>query len=265
MQQPSVSFVHHTASFDWRPRLRAATIHLALSALVATFAGVLVFALWYPYPYSEVSGGGELFRLVVGVDVALGPLITFFIFSRAKPRAVLRRDLLVVTLLQVAGLAYGLWTVSVARPVHMAFEKDRFTVVHRVDIPQALEAKAPPGVALAPWAGPTLVAVRPLADSEKLEVTLAALAGLPIAARPDLWQPYESARPAVLAAAQPLAGLKARFPQHAAAIDDVLRKAGTDAAHASYLPLFARKFEPWTVLLDSATAEPIGYLPLDPF
>ena len=265
MQQPSVSLGHDTASFDWRTRLRAATIHLGLSALVAAVAALLVFALWYPYPYREVSGGRELFQLVVSVDVALGPLITFFIFDRAKPRKVLRRDLLVVALLQLAGLGYGLWTVSAARPVHLVFEKDRFTVVHRIDIPQSLESKAPQGIAIAPHTGPTLLAVRPLAEKEKLDITMAALAGLPIAARPDLWQPYEAARRDVLAAARPVSQLAARFPQHAAGIEAAVREAGRVPAGASYLPLMARKSSAWTVLLDARTAEVIGFLPLDSF
>ena len=67
MQQSSVSKVHHTAGFDWRSRFRAASIHLALSALVAALAALLVFAIWYPYPYREISSGRELFMLVVTV------------------------------------------------------------------------------------------------------------------------------------------------------------------------------------------------------
>ncbi|WP_309246762.1 hypothetical protein [Ramlibacter montanisoli] len=149
MQQPSVSLDHHTASFDWRARARAAGIHLALSAVVAVLAGLLVFALWYPYPYREISGGRELFLLVVAVDVVLGPLLTFAVFNRAKPE--LRRDLAVIVALQLAGLAYGLWTVQLARPVHMVFEYDRFRVVHRVDIPAELEPLAPAGLEVAPW------------------------------------------------------------------------------------------------------------------
>ena len=116
MQLPSVLIDHHTATFDWRDRLRAAGIHLGLSALVAAMAALLVFALWYPYPYREISGGRSLFLLVITVDVVLGPLLTFAIFDRAKPRRRLRRDLAVVALLQLAGLAYGLWTVNLARP-----------------------------------------------------------------------------------------------------------------------------------------------------
>ena len=59
--------------------------------------------------------------------------------------------------------------------------------------------------------------------------------------------------------------MKTRFPQNAADIDEALRKAGSGAASAAYLPMIARKAEAWTVLLDARTAEVIGYLPLDSF
>lgn len=266
MQQPSVPVNHHTAGFDWRTRLRAAGIHLGISAVVAVVAALLVFALWYPYPYSDISGGAELFRLVVAVDVVMGPLITFAIFNRSKPRKELRRDLAVVGLLQLAGLAYGLWTVHLARPVHMVFEYDRFRVVHQVEIPAELQDRAPAGIAVAPVGGPTLLSLRPFrSENEKLEFTLAALQGVHLSARPDLWQPYEAGRAAVLAAAKPVEQLKARFPQRAAEIDAAVREGGGEPARAAYLPLIARKAEAWTVLLDSSDAKVIGYLPLDSF
>ena len=44
----------------WRDRVRAATVHLALSALVAALAAVAVFWLWYPPPYGQLAGGREL-------------------------------------------------------------------------------------------------------------------------------------------------------------------------------------------------------------
>jgi hypothetical protein len=266
MQQPSVSIDHHTASFGWRSRLRAAAIHLAISALVAALAATLVFALWYPYPYREISGGSDLFRLVVAVDVALGPLITFTIFNLAKPRKELRRDLVFVALLQLAGLAYGLWTVHLARPVHMVFEYDRFRVVHQSEIPQELEARAPAGIEVAPLGGPTLLALRPFrSGAEKTEFTLAALGGVHLSARPELWQTYAAGREEILKAAKPVSELKSRFPQRAAEVDAAVRKAGGDPARAAYLPLIARKADAWTVLLEAGTADVIGYLPLDSF
>ena len=261
-----VLFDHHTSTFVWRDRLRAALIHLGLSVLVAALAGLLVFVAWYPFPYRVISGGRALFLLVVSVDVVLGPLITFAIFDRSKPWKVLVRDLWVVAALQLAGLAYGLWTVQIARPVHMVFEFDRFRVVHRLDIPEQLEGRTPPGVALAPLTGPTVIAVRAFrSEQERLDTTLQALQGVPLSARPDLWEPYASARERVLQAAQPVAQLKSRFPQRTAAIDEALAKAGRQAAGTAYLPLVARKEQAWTVLLDGTTAEIVGYLPLDSF
>lgn len=266
MPLPSAFLDHHTATFDWRDRARAAGIHLGASVLVALVAALLVFELWYPYPYRELSGGRELFLLVVGVDVVLGPLVTFAIFDRAKPRASLVRDLACVALIQLAGLSYGIWTVHLARPVHMVFELDRFRVVHQSDIPVDLENRVPAGIDLAPFAGPTLLAVRPFRnEQEKFQATMVALQGISLAARPDLWQPYEDARARVLAAARPVSELRSRFTARAADIDAVLQKAGHDAAHASYLPVVARKAQAWTVLLDSSTAAVIGYLPLDSF
>lgn len=251
---------------EWRARTRAAAIHLGLSALVALLAALLVFALWYPYPYRDISGGRDLFQLVVAVDVVLGPLITFAIFNRRKPRAELRRDLAVVGLLQLAGLAYGLWSVHLARPVHMVFEYDRFRVVHLVEIPEELEERVPAGVPLAPLGGPTVIALRPFRDAdEKANFTIAALQGVPLSARPELWQPYAGARAEVLQAARPAVDLKQRFGARAGEVDAVLARAGRTAAQASYLPLVARKAEAWTVLLDNRTGDILGYLPLDSF
>lgn len=248
-----------------KERLIAAAIHLAASVLTALLAATVVFAVWYPYPYREISGGRELFQLLVVVDVLLGPLLTLVIFNRTKPRRELRRDLAVVVLIQLAALGYGLWTVFVARPVHLVFEFDRFRVVHAVDVPPELLGKTPPGLNALPLTGPTLVAVRPFRDSqEMMESTVVALQGIPLAARPDLWQPYASAVPEVLKAAKPVSTLKARFAARAGDIDAVLAAAGRTPASTLYLPMVGRKSF-WTVFLDPVTAEVVATMPLDSF
>ena len=77
---------------NWKGRLRASGIHLGISLCIATLAAVVVFGLWYPYPYREISGGRSLFMLVVCVDVVMGPLITLLIFSTKKTRRHLAAD-----------------------------------------------------------------------------------------------------------------------------------------------------------------------------
>lgn len=256
----------HTAGTALQARLKAAAIHLGVSLLLASAIALLVFELWYPWPYREISGGRELFLLVMSVDVVLGPLLMLAVFNIRKPRAELRRDIAVIALLQLAGLGYGLWTVQLARPAHLVFEIDRFRVVHRVDIPPELEAQAPAGIPIAPWGGPTSLSTRSFrSNSEKMEFTLAALQGVQLGARPELWEPYAAGKDRILAASKPVVDLKTRFPQQAAPVDQAVRRAGRQVGEVFYLPMMGRKADGWTVLIDGATAEIIGYLPLDSF
>ena len=250
---------------NWKERLRAGGIHLGISLCVAAFAAALVFELWYPYPYREISGGRELLFLLVAVDVITGPLITLAIFNRAKPRRELLKDFTVVGFLQLAALSYGLWTVFAARPVHLVFEYSRMTVIHAIDVDADLLAKAPPSLQKLPVTGPSVISLRPFKNSaEQFDATTAALKGFPLAARSDLWQAYEPARADVLKVAKPVAELRARFSHQAAQIDWAIAATGRPVTDLRYLPLLSRKTA-WTVLLDTTTAEPLGYLPLDSF
>lgn len=254
-----------TGISPWQDRLKASSIHLSISLLIAALAAVLVFGLWYPYPYREASGGRTLFLLVVTVDVILGPLVTFTVFNRAKPRTELVRDLAIVGLVQLAALSYGLWSVCVARPVHLVFEFDRFRAVHGVEVPDDLLGKVPDGIRAMPLTGPTVLAVRAFHDvNEESTATIQALSGLPLSARPDLWEPYAQARQRVLAAAKPLSTLRQRFPGKTADIDAAVAASGRPADQLRYLPMVARQSF-WTVLVDAESAAVCGYLPLDSF
>ena len=116
-----------------RSRFKAFAIHLGISALVAASAAALVFLVWFPYPFREISGGQSLFGLVVAVDVVLGPLLTWVVFDRRKPRSELVRDLAVISLIQMAALLYGLATVYQVRPLYLVHEVDRFRVIAQAD------------------------------------------------------------------------------------------------------------------------------------
>lgn len=266
----ATQFAHHTTMtrvkiFHWKDRLRASGLHLGISSLLAVLAALLVFALWYPYPYREISGGRELFFIVIAVDVILGPLITLAVFNRSKPRRELVRDLSIVGLIQLAALVYGLWTVSVARPVHLVFEIDRFRVIHAIDVPEGMLPQVASNLNAMPLTGPTLLAVRPFLDAgEEASATLMALQGLHLSARPDLWENYEQAQQRVLAAARPVVELKRRFPPRAAEIDAAIAQSGRPESTLKYLPVAARKAF-WTALLDAQSAEIRGFVPLDSF
>ncbi len=251
----------------WKVRLQAAGIHLCISLLLAVLAAILVFFVWYPYPYREISGGRALFLLIVGIDVIMGPLLTLTVFNVRKSRRELVRDLSVIGGLQLAALVYGIWTVAVARPVHLVFEMDRYRVVHAIEVSPELLEKASPEFRSLPVTGPTLLSVRPFHNArESMDVTVAALKGVPIATRPDLWQAYEKAGPQIAGRARPVSELKARFPGRVKEIDQALSSAGASAGmpNVGYIPMMGRD-KLWTALINTNTLEIVAFVPIDSF
>jgi hypothetical protein len=248
----------------WKDRAQAAFAHLGMSLSVSALAAALVFFVWYPYPYREISGGRELFFLVVAVDVVLGPLLTFAIFNRAKPWKVLQRDVAIIVVLQLAALFYGLWTVAVARPVLLVFEYSRFRPVHAIEIEESQLAKAPAEMRRLPWTGPTPIGLRRLVGNEKMEVTMAALSGVHEAWQPQLWQPYAKSQAEAIKAGTPVATLRTRFAAQSALIDNAVAESGIPETQLLWLPMYGRK-DFWTVFIDAKSAEPLAFIPLDSF
>jgi len=245
-------------------RASAAAIHLGLSIAVAAGAAALVFLLWYPMPFRETSGGRELFLLVVAVDVVIGPLITFAVFDRRKPRAELARDLGVVALLQLAALAYGLYTVAQARPAIVALEGARLRVVRAIDLADASLVRAPASLQALSWSGPVLVATRVPSPDERLEAIDRGLAGEDIGMRPAFWLPADRTRGAFAQAAMPLDRLSRMRPERRADLERAVAATGRPAAQLGYLPILARRTD-WSALVDRRSGEIVGYVDIEGF
>jgi hypothetical protein len=237
------------------PRLRsaavAASIHLICSLAVAAVAGALVLGLWYPYPYREMSGGRELFFLIVGVDVVCGPLLTMVLYNPSKPRSELWRDLGLVGLIQLLALGYGLATVLQARPLFLAHERDRFKVVMAADVDSnalaALPAALKPGLA----SGPLTIALRePASSEERNRVMLESVqGGRDYAERPEFYLPYDRANAVKsLKLAKPLSVFLEKRPDQVDAANKLASQKGAAIADWQYLPIIAR--QDWVAVLD---------------
>jgi hypothetical protein len=247
---------------DLRSRAIAALIHAFGTIAVALLAAALVFLLWYPWPYSALAGGTGLFVLLTGVDVVIGPLVTFVIFDRAKGWPVLRRDLAVILLLQAGALLYGLHVVFEARPVALALEGQRMRVISAVDVVVEELPEAPPGLRSLPLGGPRLIDTAPPADpGERLAATRAALEGVDLGQRPKYWRPWDAeARRSALAASRPLEPLIAGNTVRREELQAALARTGRAPADLRYLPLLARRSE-WVALIDAHSGEVAGFAP----
>ncbi len=240
-------------------RLRAAAvaagIHFGFSLVVACAAALLVWGVWYPHPFDHLSGGRELFLLVVVVDVVCGPVLTLVIYDRLKPRSELIRDLSLIGAIQLAALGYGLWTVSEARPLFLVHEVERFRVIAKadylgVDVEDAIGA-LPAGMRPRMLAGPVLVGARPPADPKvRNEVLMDALGGgRDFVQRPEFYVPYDAdyGREATTRA-KPLKLFADRFPDRLLELESILEKHGVPLEAALFLPVVHR--QDWIVVMD---------------
>lgn len=249
----------------WRFALKNAGWHLVVSLILAGLAALLVFAVWYPYPYSELTGGLNLYTLVVSVDIVCGPLLTLVLASPKKKLRERITDFSLVGIIQIAALIYGLHSVSLARPVVAAFEKDRINIVTAAEIDEADLAKAPEKMRQLPWFGIERVSLRDPATVEEANENLSlSLKGIEPSMRPNWWQPDSPAeRAKIRSAMKPLAELAiARNMSEA----DILKATSVKQADKPlfFLPLTSGKIKNWIVVMDE-NADFLGYAPIDGF
>lgn len=220
----------------------------------------LVFLLWYPAPYRVVSGGQELFLLVMFVNVTLGPLLTLTVFNPTKPRAELLRDLTIVGVLQLAGLAYGLYAVAQARPVAAVLEEDhQVRVIRAFDLTPEELAKAPAGLQALPWTGPRRLAVRTPRPEENFEAMIAKMGESGIGVRPQFWLPLDQTDAAWAKAGLPVSELRQGLDAAARErLDRAIEATGRPADKLRYLPILARRTD-HVLLTDATDGAVVGY------
>lgn len=247
-------------------RACAALVHLACSLGIAALAAVLVFGLWYPQPFAKISGGQELFVLIVSIDVVAGPLLTFLVFNPKKSAGELRADIGVIAALQLAALLYGLWTVYTARPVYLVHEVDRFQVVTAADIDSAELQKALPELQRMPRDGYRVIGVRrPRTEDEKLDAIELAMRGVDVSMRPDWWQPLGDAHRQILSQrGKPLSVIEHASGFEPARVRGWLAEAQVKAEDVRVFPVMARSTD-WSVLVHVPSMRILGFQPVDGF
>ncbi len=108
-------------------RFKAFAIHFSISLLIFFFLLYFILVQWYPEPLFSTDGGWKVIRIIVGVDLVLGPLLTLIVFKSGKPG--LKFDLSMIALVQVLALSWGVWTTYNERPAAVIYTIDFFTPV----------------------------------------------------------------------------------------------------------------------------------------
>ena len=236
------------------PRVKAFLIHLAISASIIAAVLTLVFVYWYPAPFFEYEGAWTPLRILISVDLILGPLLTLLVFKPGKRWLWL--DMAFIFALQLGALSYGTYALWSQRPLVMAFAVDGFYVVN----PKDLREQELPGWLMLErsWQGPAPVFAE-LMDDPNYHLKIIFDGAPDIHALPKQYRRLEKMVARMAPRAHDLQALAAMHPEVAEAI------AGLDPAllaDTMALPVHGM-LKTGTVLADRETGLPRYYLDLD--
>ena len=98
--------------------------HILISFAIFLVLAYVILFYWYPDFFFSIDGGWEGMRIIIGVDLILGPALTLAVFKAGKPG--LKFDLTCIGILQAVGLAAGLYIVYSERPIFFIYYEKHF-------------------------------------------------------------------------------------------------------------------------------------------
>lgn len=245
-------------------RWHAAGLHLLASFSLAMLAALLLFGVWYPPPYTQAAGADRLIMLLIGIDLALGPLLTLIVYKHGKWG--MRFDIAVIATVQLAALVYGMSVIAQSRPVYVVIAKDMTYLTMASSLSDEDLAAAPPAFATRSWLGPVLVgAPTPETAAERQALLDSGLGGKDIDRLPKYYRAIEQVGAELISASTPLQRL-AEVDGNQEVVDAFVAKSGLPLSKLRFQPLRGRDPErDLTIVFAVGQLNPVGVIPLDPW
>ncbi len=243
-------------------KLKASGLHLLISLMMVTLIISLMLFLWYPGAYFKLMGGKELFYLISGVDVFLGPILTLVVFKSGKKT--LKFDLACIAIVQVLAMSYGVYVMFQARPVFTVFNKTSFQVLSVLDIDarELALGKRDEWRTLS-MTGTRLVAIGEPDKKNKKEAMFAKVASLEAGRYPRLYDDYKNHQTEAVKAAKPLAELIKISASNEQIIDKFIRNQKRPASDFLFLPAESMVNE-MVAIIDAKTGEFVKIIDANP-
>lgn len=244
---------------NWKQRLYAAAIHSIFSLILLSIALFFVFYLWYPAPLDKAMGVGNIFWILLTIDLILGPLLTFFIFNPKKKE--LKIDLLIIIMIQLGAYLYGLHTVAQGRPIFKVFVVDDIELVRAIDLNYKSNIKIDKNFEKSLFMKPRWVSAVYSSDPEiSKQQKQDEMFGNSLASRPETYQPIQVRSEQIKKKVRPLNTLFAVNSK--AEVEEIFKKYHS-AKLIGFLP--AKGLEEDMVVLVNQNAQPIAIVDLRPW
>lgn len=250
-------------AFFLADKIIAFIIHLTISALIVGAVVALIFFYWYPNPYFEANGAWTVLRILIGVDLVLGPLLTLILFKKGKPGLVF--DMSFIAAIQLIALIYGVHTIYGERPYYLVFAVDRFEVVGKVEIDDS-KIKYPE-LNKKPNKGPILVFADFPKDKDERNKLLfeVVMEGKPdLERRPEYYLPYALNKEKIIKKAKTLNLLIEADEKNKQIIEKFMKDNADKKDDLLFLPLVGKNND-LALILDKNTGLPIDGIGVDPW
>lgn len=238
-------------------RLRAFALHLLASAAALTLVLGTLYLGWYRWPGWYVSGVSSVVPVLIGVDLTIGPLITFIVARSTKPRRELARDIAIIATAQLAALCYGAVSLWHGRPLYYAFSENQLQLVQSYDISAQERAVArahhaaivPHWYSLPSWIWTPL----PADPKESEKIVMSTLqGGDDVISMPRYFKSWQQGLPALRKQLRKVADVAYFSSGEKQSLKLRMRALGLDSAQANAIPLTGRG-DPLLVVFDPAT------------
>jgi hypothetical protein len=245
-----------------RFRLKAFSLHLLASFGALTLILGTLYVGWYRWPGWRLTDVTPVVIVMVGVDLVVGPLLTFVIASGGKPRRELVRDVSIIVAVQLCALIYGSTSLWRGRPLYYAFSESVLQLVQSYDI-DSNEAElgrqqnpelAPHWYSLPRW----IWAPLPQDPEERKKIVAAAITGGDdVIAMPKYYKSWERGLPSLRGQLKKVDDVGYFQPKDKTILKQRMQAAGLAADQPDTMPLTGRG-QPMLAVFDLASLRIIG-------
>lgn len=240
-------------------RLKALGLHLSASACTLSLILGALYLGWYYWPGWALTDVTHVVVVMVGVDVVVGPLLTFVIAHANKPRRDLVRDIAMIVAVQLCALIYGTVSLWNGRPLYYAYSETVLQLVQAYDIDAQESAdgrRLNPDFAPHWYSRPRWIWA-PLPQDPTVSQKIVASSiqgGDDVISMPRYFKPWEQGLPALRAHLKKVDDVAYFYGSQKKELKERMQAAGLDAGQANSMPLTGRG-HPLLAVIDPASAK----------
>ncbi len=247
-----------------RFRLKAFSLHLTGSTCALSLILGALYLGWYRWPGWRLADASHVVIVMIGVDIVLGPLLTFVVARADKPRRELVRDISMIVTVQLCALIYGTVSLWSGRPLYYAYSETVLQLVQAYDIDAqqaALGRRLNPALAPHWYSLPRWIwAPLPQDPQTRQKIVASAIGGGDdVISMPQYFKPWEQGLPALRTRLKKVADVAYFYGPEKKKLEQRMRAAGLATDQANSMPLTGRG-HPMLAVFDPAGAKIIAIL-----